>query len=130
MSINPGQLIFVVDDEILIGSTLSAILRMNGYRVESFTNLLNAFRFAMEEGPDTLISDVVMPQMTGIELAILVNAACPRCKVMLLSGHEATVDVLEQARGEGHNFQLLSKPIHPNDLLLTIRKSPSGNRSC
>ena len=115
-----GTRVFVVDDESIIATTLTTILCKSGFLAESFTNPLDALQTTTEGIPDLLISDVVMPQMSGVELAIRIKAVCPTCKVLLFSGQAATVDFLEQARNEGHDIQLLSKPIHPSDLLLAI----------
>jgi YesN/AraC family two-component response regulator len=63
--------------------------------------------------PDLLISDVVMPEMTGVELAIAVTETVPGYKVLLFSGHAATRDLLEKVRHRGHDFTILTKPVHP-----------------
>jgi len=68
-----------------------------------------------------LISDVMMPEMSGIELALRIRESCPDCKVLLFSGQAATANLLEKARADGHDFELLSKPVHPSDLLAKIR---------
>jgi CheY-like chemotaxis protein len=62
-----------------------------------------------------------MPVMSGIELAVKVRELCPECKVLLFSGQAATANLLENARADGHDFELLSKPVHPSDLLAKIR---------
>ena len=67
--------------------------------------------------PDILLSDVVMPGMTGIELAIRIRQTHSRCTVLLLSGQITTSDLLQQASREGHSFDILAKPFPPNDLL-------------
>ena len=122
MSIKTGMRIFVVDDEHMIAWTLTAILCQNGYLAESFTSPLAALRNTTGELPDLLISDVVMPQMSGVELAIQMKAICPTCKVLLFSGQASTTDFLAEVRKDGHNFELLSKPIHPTALLLAIQR--------
>lgn len=114
--------VFVVDDEDVIASTLAMILRLQGgFQARSFTKPLDALEAARIEAPDLLISDVVMPLLSGIELAIQVREHCPDCKVLLFSGQAATADMLETARANGHNFDLLLKPVHPSDLLAKIR---------
>jgi DNA-binding NtrC family response regulator len=114
--------VFVVDDEDVIASTLAMILRLQGgFHARSFTKPLDALEAARLEAPDLLISDVVMPVLSGIDLALQVRAHCPECKVLLFSGQAATASMLETARAEGYDFELLLKPVHPSDLLAKIR---------
>jgi DNA-binding NtrC family response regulator len=113
--------VFVVDDEQVIASTLAMILCNQGFDATSFTKPLEALQAARLEAPNLLISDVAMPLLSGIELASQVRKHCPECKVLLFSGQAATANLLETARTNGHNFEVLSKPIHPADLLTKIR---------
>lgn len=113
--------VFVVDDETVIATTLTAILKQSGFDAIGFTNPLQALAAAEEKSPDLLISDVVMPQLSGIDLAIQLKAKVPACKILLFSGQAATLDLLASAREGGHDFALLSKPVHPTDLLNAIR---------
>ena len=113
--------VFVVDDEQVIAQTLALILQHNGFNATAFTNPLLAFETAKTEIPDLLISDVVMPEMSGVDLAIALHALCPSCKILLFSGQSVTTDLLSAAREKGHDFRLLSKPIHPSDLLAAIK---------
>lgn len=114
--------VFVVDDERVIAETLALILRQNGFLAEFFVNPLEAVAKASEEAPDLLISDVMMPQMSGIELAIKLRSLHPTCKILLFSGQAATADLLRKAQDDGHNFDLLLKPVYPADLLAAIRR--------
>lgn len=114
--------VFVVDDEDVIASTLAMILRnQGGFHARSFTNPFDALEAARLDAPDLLISDVVMPLLSGIDLAIQVREHCPECKVLLFSGQASTASMLEAASAEGYNFELLLKPVHPSDLLIKIR---------
>jgi DNA-binding NtrC family response regulator len=63
--------------------------------------------------PNLLRSDVAMPGISVIDLAIQMRAQYPECKILLFSGQADTMDLLEDARSQGHNFQLLQKPVHP-----------------
>ena len=116
-------LIFVVDDEEVIASSLGMILLQAGFRVKAFSKPLEALQAAQLEAPDLLITDVVMPLLSGIELAIQVREHCPDCKVLLFSGQAATSQLLGSARADGYDFELLTKPVHPADLLARIRNS-------
>jgi len=112
--------IFVVDDEHVIAATLATILHMNGFSARFFTQPLEALAAACLDVPDLLISDVAMPGLSGVDLAIQMRAQCPQCKILLFSGQAATFDLLEDARKQGHDFDLLAKPVHPTELLFQI----------
>jgi CheY-like chemotaxis protein len=71
--------------------------------------------------PDLIISDVIMPDMNGIEAAIQIRKFLPECKILLFSGQAATADLLKTARAQGHEFEILAKPVHPQDLLAKLR---------
>jgi CheY-like chemotaxis protein len=119
---DPATQIFVVDDEPVIASTLAAILQMNGFSANFFTNPLEALAAARSKAPDLLISDVTMPGISGIDLAMKMRAQFPKCKILLFSGHPATFGLIEDARARGHEFHLLLKPVAPAELLLEIEK--------
>jgi CheY-like chemotaxis protein len=80
----------------------------------------SALETALLVPPELLIADVILPGMSGIELAITIRRVFPDCKVVLFSGQAATSDLLAAAGGNGHRFQLLNKPVHPSDLLAHI----------
>ena len=109
--------VFVVDDERIISSTLATILCLQGFDATPFTLPIEVLEAARSEAPDLLISDVVMPLLSGVELAIQVQECCPDCKVLLFSGQATTASMLETANANGHHFELLAKPLHPKDLL-------------
>lgn len=113
--------VFVVDDEAVIATTLATILRLHGLEASCYDSPVQALRAALENAPDLLISDVMMPEMSGVELALAIRKSCPDCKVLLFSGQAATANLLEKAGADGHDFELLSKPVHPSDLLAKIR---------
>ena len=114
--------IFVVDDEHVIASTMALILRFSGgFHATSFNAPLEALLMAKNDQPDLLISDVVMPGLSGIDLAIQLKQQCPNCKILLFSGQAASESLLESARAQGHEFELLSKPVHPAKLLARIQ---------
>ena len=117
-----SKYIFVVDDEKIIAQTVAAILKQAGFRAASFVSAEAAVEAAAIEAPDLMITDVVMPGMSGIELAILFQDRWPRCKTLLFSGQAVTSDLLEAARKSGHQFDVLPKPIHPTDLLAKLRE--------
>jgi len=68
-----------------------------------------------------LISDVIMANLNGIDAAIRIRALLPEIKILLFSGQATTADLLEKARQDGHEFEILAKPVHPTDLLAKLR---------
>ena len=127
MSSHPVPRIFVVDDEHVIAATLATILNMNGFSARFFTDPVEALAAARLDTPDVLVSDVAMPGISGINLAIHVRAQYPECKILLFSGQAAALDLLEDARSQGHNFQLLQKPVHPSVMLSMVGKLATEN---
>ena len=123
-------MVLVVDDERVLADSLSIILSRSGFSVMTAYDGESALNLAKGTPPDLLLSDVMMgPGIDGIELATAVVAFCPNCKVLLFSGHAATVNLLEKARQEGNQFTLLSKPLHPADLLERINGSLAATSS-
>lgn len=119
--------IFVVDDESVISMTLATILQRSGFDAVSFTAPLVALEAAREKAPDLLISDVMMPILSGVDLAITIKEEHPECRILLFSGQAATANLLEQARERGYDFELLSKPIHPSEFLLKVKLVATEN---
>ena len=114
--------VLIVDDERVIADTLSVILTKSGFAVMTAYDGETALEFARLIPPELLITDVAMPGMNGIELAITVVQSIPDCKVLLFSGQASSIDLLDEARHAGHCFTLLSKPVHPTDLLMRINE--------
>ena len=120
--------VLIVDDERVIADTLSIILSRSGFSTMTAYDGESALEHDRTVHPDVLISDVVMPEMTGVELAIAVTETVPGCKVLLFSGQATTVDLLEKARHRGHDFTILTKPVHPTDMLPSRRSAKAPQR--
>jgi CheY-like chemotaxis protein len=112
--------VLVVDDESSIADTLSEILSRSGYASMTAYDGEEALETALLMPPEMLITDVQLPGMSGIELAITVRKVFPDCKILLFSGQASTADLLASANRAGHQFALISKPVHPTDLLRRI----------
>ncbi len=116
----PKPRVLVVDDERVIADTLAIILNQHGYDASAVYTGTGAVERARSVKPDLIISDVIMPDMNGIEAAIRIRKFLPSCKILLFSGQAATADLLENARAQGHEFEILAKPVHPQDLLAKL----------
>ena len=56
-----------------------------------------------------------------IDEAIQIRTLLPKIKILIFSGQAATADLLEKARAQGYEFEILAKPVHPQDLLARLR---------
>lgn len=112
--------VLVVDDERPITDTLCQILRRAGYDCRSAYGAAEALQILSQFTPALIITDVMMPEINGIEMAKTIHTKYPHCKILLFSGNAATQDLLESARTEGYSFNVLAKPVHPRDLLAKV----------
>lgn len=113
--------VLVADDERVIADTLAIILNQSGFEATAVYSGEKAVEVAEALRPDMLISDVIMTDLNGIDAAIKIRAMLPSCKILLFSGQAATADLLDRAQGQGHQFEILAKPVHPQDLLAKLR---------
>jgi DNA-binding NtrC family response regulator len=112
--------ILVVDDETSIADTLALILSTRGYELRVAYSAEAAIEILSEWSPDLAIMDVMLPQMNGIDLAIVIKANYPGCRIILFSGQPDTSKLLDEALKKGHRFDILAKPIHPGFILDTV----------
>lgn len=126
MRLPKSNRIIVIDDEPAIADSLAAIFQLSGYEVEAYYDGQSALQACTAKAPDLLVSDVTMPGLTGLDLAILVRELWPSCKVLLFSGLSSSFDLVERANRQGHDFEILEKPIAPLLLLEKVATELSG----
>lgn len=117
-----GESILLVDDDELVVQSGESILKRLGYRVKaeiSCIEALEGFRRHPDEF-DLVITDMSMPQMTGLMLAEAVLKIRPNMPIILFSGHHDMVD--EKIAIEIGIKALMMKPITPHDMARTIWK--------
>ena len=113
--------VLVVDDEHLITDTICAILNQNGFDATGAYGGLDAIAAARKQSPDIVLSDVLMPRMSGVELGIQLRNEFSDIRIFLFSGQAATTEMIHRAESEGHYFELFPKPIHPDELISRLR---------
>lgn len=127
MSMQPSKrTVFVVDDNPTIALTLGTILCREGYDSRSFNEPREAIEAVKSDSPDLLITDLIMPEITGIELANRIQHLTPNCKILLFSGPGSTFELIERAENDTQHFALLTKPVHPKVLLKKVEEVLSG----
>jgi CheY-like chemotaxis protein len=120
----PG--ILVVDDERVLADTTAAVLRGAGYDAKTAYDGYDALEIIKTFHPDLVLTDIMMPAMNGLELAITIRKTYPRTRVVLFSGQAGIADILEDSRTRGYEFPLLAKPVHPSQLIEKLRSLRSN----
>ena len=113
--------ILVVDDERIIADTLVTILKQNGFDATVAYSGEQAVELAHGLEPALVLSDVIMGPLNGIDAAILIVRSQPGCKILLFSGQPAVAEMLDTAARNGHRFDILAKPVHPDTILRQVR---------
>ncbi|MEZ0121727.1 MAG: PAS domain S-box protein [Candidatus Reddybacter sp.] len=113
-----GETILIVDDEPALRELTREILTIAGYKVLVAGDGETALAILVNEPIDLMISDIIMPKMTGYELAKIVNKKYPLTKIQLASGYSS-----EQALKEDQEVlhsNILRKPFRSSQLLDTV----------
>ncbi|MEO1476088.1 MAG: response regulator [Pseudomonadota bacterium] len=111
--------ILLAEDEEAMRTYLCRALVNAGYRVETVDRGTEAIPLLETQDFDLLLSDIVMPEMDGIELAQKCAEISPKTKVMFITGFAA---VSLRASREQPTAKVLSKPFHLRDLVLEVER--------
>jgi CheY-like chemotaxis protein len=112
--------VLVIDDEKNLADTLVLILQGAGFHATAAYNGDSALQRLDAVSPDIVISDVIMPGINGVEVCAQIQLRYPNCQILLFSGQAATNEVINQARAQGFSWELLAKPIEPEDLIAKL----------
>lgn len=111
--------ILLAEDDDAMRTYLTRALEQAGYAVMAVASGAEAMPLIRTEIYDLLLSDIVMPEMDGIELAQHCNEISPSTKVMFITGFAA---VSLRANREAPHAKMLSKPFHLKDLVLEVER--------
>ena len=111
--------ILLAEDDEAMRTYLKRALEQAGYSVSAVGNGMDAIPLLENEVFDLLLSDIVMPELDGIELAQRCNEISPGTKVMFITGFAA---VALRVSRETSNAKMLSKPFHLRDLVLEVER--------
>jgi CheY-like chemotaxis protein len=114
--------VLIVDDEKLVADTCAEILEGAGFHTRIAYDGRAALKMVAEFQPDYLLTDVLMPRMNGVELAISVSKMLPAARILLFSGQAGISEILLRGHEQGYEFELVAKPLHPLKLIERLRK--------
>jgi ATP-dependent Lon protease len=121
--------ILIVDDHELIGIAFAEALRDAGYQVHAEQSAREAVRMAAQCPFDVVFTDLLMPEMSGVEVCQAIKRASPQTQVVLISGHPEAVRAQRAAfLSAGGHAEILHKPIGIDTLLdVTQRLVPPAH---
>ncbi len=111
--------ILLAEDEQAMRTYLARALENAGYEVVAVDRGTDAVPLLESQDFDLLLSDIVMPEMDGIELAQRCADISPKTKVMFITGFAA---VTLKASRDAPQAKVLSKPFHLRDLVLEVER--------
>jgi len=124
-----NESILIVEDEVAVRRLAATVLRTSGYRVQEARDGIEAYALIQANQPfDLVITDVIMPKMSGKELYDQIKATAPRIKVLFMSGY--TDDALAHHGVLGPELSFLEKPFSPSRLAQKVREvidKPNGH---
>lgn len=110
--------ILIVDDEESIRSALRRVLRRE-YKLSFAPSAIEALQMLKSERPDVIISDHLMPEMTGLEFLKRCRLLYPTVGRVVLTG-QAEMTMVISAINDGNVFRFLTKPWDEDELKLTV----------
>ena len=113
--VSTDALIAVVDDDRRVLESLENLLESAGYAVRLFASATALLEAGHLGEIDCVISDINMPEIDGLELSRLLQAARPDLPIILITGHP---ELLNESLGANH--RLFTKPYDPDELLVAI----------
>jgi two-component system cell cycle response regulator CpdR len=116
----PAMKILLAEDDNDMRRFLVKALENAGYEVTDYDNGMSAYRRLREEPFELLLTDIVMPEMDGIELARRASELDPDIKIMFITGFAAVA--LNPDSQAPKDAKVLSKPFHLRDLVNEVGK--------
>lgn len=114
------SVILVVDDEPVARQSLSEILRLEGYSVNSVPNGQAAVEYVRTHPVDLMVVDLRMPGMDGLEVIQVVNQVAPDTEVILLTAYASTETAIQALRLRIHDYMM--KPALPSQIVASVKK--------
>ena len=113
--------ILIIDDDILIASTMEEFLKSEGYSVQTSTDPISSFWLYSKYQPDLVLCDISMPVMDGMEVLKRIRGINPAQKFIMVTGaflHQSEFNILR----EQNVPQIIKPPEMEQELLKIIRE--------
>ena len=118
-SVRPSR-ILVVDDEVVIRALLNEILSEEGYEVTTASGGSQAISILDQDRFDLIITDIMMPEVDGMEVLLYARRIDPKCPVIMITGYPSA-ETIERLTSLGAS-DYITKPFSPDLIKQTVGK--------
>ena len=113
--------VLVVDDAVAVSTTLTWVLRQNGYACVAVASRTEAVQTCAGIAPDVALIEMTLSDGSGLDTARELRRYVPGCRMLLMAGDPQSGQDVEAARAGGFDCEVIPKPIPPEELLQKIR---------
>lgn len=117
---NDVKHVYLIDDDESMRKSLASLLEFSGYQVQSFDSARDFLRVQMQIAPAVIITDMRMPDLSGVELQSELQKLGRQVPIIFISGESSTPQVIEAMKGGAIEFLL--KPFEREELLSAVVK--------
>jgi len=123
----PDPTIFVVDDDALVRRSMERVIRIGGFKVQTFESAQDFLGYHRSEGPACLVLDVQLPGLSGLDLQRELSQSGNQIPIIFLTGH-GDIPMSVRAMKAGA-VEFLTKPVKQRTLLEAIQAAIERNRA-
>lgn len=113
--------VLIVDDELSMRMTLSEFVRREGIECDVAQDAFEAFSMFQKKSYDVLITDIVMPKMTGIELMEKVRSIDSDCKIIIMTGEPTVETAMRAVSSQANDY--LAKPVQKDEFIHIVLRN-------
>ena len=121
--------ILVIDDDVTFGLMLKTLLEKHQYRVDTVCTLTDVLKLVKERFYDVVLTDLRMPDISGIDLIRPIKQNSPGTRIIMMTGYADIASAIQSIKRGAFNY--IPKPFQPEEVLSMIReattKEPEAN---
>ncbi|HKJ41727.1 MAG TPA: sigma-54 dependent transcriptional regulator [Sunxiuqinia sp.] len=119
--------ILIIDDDVSFCLMVKTLLEKNRYSVSSVFSPIEAKRLLGNEQFDVVLTDLRMPDVSGMELIRLIKTKSPSTQIIMMTGYADISSAIESIKKGAFNY--IPKPLNPDEMLNAIREALQANES-
>lgn len=113
--------ILIVDDELSMRMTLSEFVRREGFDCDVASNAIEALKLFNQQPYDVVVTDIMMPKMTGIELMDRIRDIDTECRIIIITGEPTVETAIKAVQSQANDY--LAKPVLRDEFVHVVRRN-------